>query len=135
MKKCGKNCGACPYIKEDNLIKINGKEWKLKKHFDCNTYNVVYAIICSKENCHKAYIGESKRMLFARIADHRGYVSRGDTSKATGAHFSLPGHSLADLRVTIIENTRGKSALYRKEREHYFIRYFDTYHKGINLQK
>ena len=130
-----KNCNACPYIKEGNLIKINSKKWKLKKHLDCNTYNVVYAIICSKENCNQVYIGESERMLFARIADHRGYVSRGDTNKATGAHFSLPGHSLADLRVTIIENTRGKSTIYRKEREHYYIRYFDTYHKGINLQK
>ena len=90
MKKCGDNCSACPYIKEGNLVKINEKEWKLKKQLDCKSYNVVYAIICSKETCNQVYIGESKRMLFARIADHRGYVSRGETSKATGAHFSLP---------------------------------------------
>ena len=74
-------------------------------------------------------------MLYARIADHHGHVSRGETSKATGAHFSLPGHSLADLTATIIENTRGKIALYRKEQEHDYIRYFDTYHRGINQQK
>ena len=33
------------------------------------------------------------------IADHCGYVSMTDTDKATCAHFTPPGHSLADLRV------------------------------------
>ena len=33
------------------------------------------------------------------IADHCGYVSMTDTDKATCAHFTLLGHSLADLRV------------------------------------
>ena len=36
----------------------------------------------------------------------------------TGAHFNMPGHALADLRVAVIEQTRGKSSAYRKEREH-----------------
>ena len=48
-------------------------------------------------------------MLKFGLADHRGYVSNGDISKSTGAHFNLPGHSLADLRVTVIEQTRGKN--------------------------
>ena len=135
MQKCGNNCTACPYIKECKSFKINGQEWKLKNQFNCNTYNAVYAIFCLKENCNNVYIGESKRMLWSRVADHRGYVSRSETDKATGAHFSLPGHSLADLRVTIIENTRGKSTQYRKEREHFYIRHFNTFYKGMNRQK
>ena len=74
-------------------------------------------------------------MIFSRIGDHRRYVSRGETNQATCAPSSLPGHSLADLRVTIIENKRGNSALYRKEHGYYYIRYFDTYQKGVNHQK
>ena len=135
MKKCGKNCTACPYIREGNKFQINGIDWHIKKQHDCNTYNVVYAIFCMKEKCKQVYIGESKRMLWSRIADHRGYVSRAETDKATGAHFTQPGHSLADLRVSILENTRGKSTMYRKEREHYYIRKFDTFYKGLNKQK
>ena len=135
MKKCGYNCGACPYIKEGNQIVINRKEWKINKQLDCQSYNLVYAIFCIKENCHQVYIGETKRMLQTRVADHRGYVSNRRTDKATGAHFNMPGHSLADLRVSVIEQTRGKSIEYRKEREHYHIRKFDTYHQGINRQK
>ena len=52
MKKCGKGCPACPYIKEGKSVKINNKEWKINKPYDCNSYNVVYAVIC-KRNVRK----------------------------------------------------------------------------------
>ena len=94
---------------------INKMKWKINKQFSCSSYNMVYAIIC-------------------RIAEHRGYVLHKRTEKSTGEHFNLPEHSLADLRVTIIEQTKGKSSEYRKEREHYFIRRFDTLYGGLNRQ-
>ena len=53
--KCGKGCPAYPYIKEGKGDKINNKEWKINKSYDCNSYNVVYAVICKKEKCKKAY--------------------------------------------------------------------------------
>ena len=61
-------------------------------------------------------------MLKFRIANHRGYVLKKRTVNSTGEHINLPGHSLADLRVTIIEETKGRSSKYRKEQENYFIR-------------
>ena len=97
MKKCGNNCGSCPYIKEGNRVIINEKEWKINKQLDCQSYNLVYAIFWSREKCNQVYIGETKRMLQTRVADHCGYVSNGRTDKATGAHFNMPGHPLADL--------------------------------------
>ena len=63
MKKCGKECPACLYIEEVKSVKINDKEWKINKPYDCNSYNVVYAVIGKKEQCKKAYLGETKRML------------------------------------------------------------------------
>ena len=56
MKKCGKGCPACPYIKEGKGVKINNKEWKINKPYDCNSYNVVYAVLCKKEKCKKKHI-------------------------------------------------------------------------------
>ena len=81
------------------------------------------------------YIGETKRMLRFRVAEHRGYVFNKETDKATGAHFTMPGQSLADLRVSAIEHTKGRGSEYRKEREHFFIRKFNTFHRGLNKQK
>ena len=89
-------------------------------------------IECNKEKCHQRYIGETKRMLKARLADHRGYVANHDTTKTTGAHFTLPGHSLSNMKVTILEQVKKDDDLYRKQREQYFIQKFDTMNRGLN---
>ena len=79
------------------------------------------------------YIGETSRILKFRLAEHRGYVNYGDDT-ATGEHFNLPGHSLSDLSITILEQVKKKDDLYRKEREKYFIRKFNTFYRGLNRQ-
>ena len=73
--------------------------------------------------------------LLSRLAEHRGYVTNEVTDKSTGEHLNLPGHSLADMEATVIEQAKGKGSEYRKERVHYFIRRFNTYYKGLNKQK
>ena len=75
------------------------------------------------------YIGETKRMLKYRY--HCGYINNGVVSQATGAHSNVPGHSWAK----IIEQTKKNNSEYRKEREHYYIRKFNTFYRGINKQK
>ena len=79
-------------------------------------------------------IGSTGRELKHRLADHRGYIQNQVTSRATGAHWNLPGHSLADLRVSVLEQCKKNSEEYRLEREKYFIRKFDTYNSGINRE-
>ena len=87
----------------------------------------LYLIEHKKDNCEMRYVGETKRILKFRLADHRGYVQNQDTTKATGEHFNSPGHSLADLSITILEKVKKNDDLYRKEREKYFIRKFNTF--------
>ncbi len=144
MVKCGKACTACPYIKEGKAIRINQKSqntqtsqniWTINAKLNCESYNVVYMIECDKNNCQERYIGESGRSLKYRLAEHRGYIANKVESKATGAHFNQPGHSLANLKVTIIEQVRKPELQYRKQRENYFIRHFNTYYNGMNRQQ
>ena len=77
---------------------------------------------------------KTKRILKFRLADHRGYVNNQDYTTATGEHFNSPGHSLSDLSITILERVKSNDDLYRKEREKYHIRKFNTYYKGLNKQ-
>ena len=99
----------------------------------CKTENIVYMIECLK--CFERYIGESKRSLKDRLADHRGYVDNEKTNIVTGAHFNKPGHNLSHLSITIIEKRKYRQKdLYRKERERYFINMFNTHYKGMNTQ-
>ena len=134
MKKCGKNCTACPYIKEVKSLYINNSEWKLNKSFNCEVFNCIYLIECKKNNCKMKYVGETKRILKFRLAEHRGYITNKDESKPTGEHFNTPGHSLSDLTITVLEKVKSSDTLYRKEREKYFIRKFNTFYKGLNRQ-
>ena len=50
-------------------------------------------------------------MLKTRLADYCGYVRNKKTDKATGAHFNLPGHTLADLTVTALEQSKKKDPM------------------------
>jgi hypothetical protein len=133
MTKCNKNsCSACPYVREGKGLRINEESWKINRKLDCNSYNIVYAIICKKDACRQVYIGETKRMLKFRLAEHRGYVLNQHTNQATGHHFNLPGHSLSDLEITAIEQVRKNDLIYRRQREEYHIRRFNTINQGIN---
>ena len=137
MAKCNKQyCTACPYITIGNKVKINQtKYWNITRRVSCDTFNCIYLIECKIDTCKQRYIGQTGRLLKYRLAEHRGYVSNKVDTKATGAHFNLPGHSLADLRITIIEQMKNSDLEYRKEREKYFIRFFNTYNNGLNREK
>ena len=74
---------------------------------------------------------ESERSLKDRISEHIGYVRTQKLDKSTGQHFDKPGHTLSNLTVTIIYSD---DIFYRKERETYFNRHFNTYYRGLNLR-
>jgi hypothetical protein len=108
MKKCGKNCSACPYIKEVKSLRINQNDWKINQSLDCEISNCIYLIECKKHDCNMKYVGETRRILKFRLAEHRGFMS-------TLRH-ARPGHSLSNLTVTILERVKSTDDLYRKER-------------------
>ena len=133
MKKCGKPfCGLCPYIKEGNTVKHKKGVWQITSEVNCDSTNVCYIIKCNKDNCQEYYIGETGNELRKRITQHRGYVNNKETKKATGFHFNLPGHSITDMKVTILEKIRYTSEAYRKKREELLISKFDSFYNGMN---
>ena len=89
-------------------------------------------IECNKQNCTLKYIGESERSLKDRLSQHIGYIKCCNILQPTGRHFNLKGHSLSNMNVTVLENVKKKDIYYRKERESYFIRKFNTYYEGMN---
>ena len=77
------------------------------------------------------YISETKRILKFCFDEHCGYVNN-FMDTAAGTHYNLPGRSLADMQITVLEQTRYKEDAYRKEREEYYIRKFNTVYCGLN---
>ena len=74
----------------------------------------------------------TERSLQERFSEHKNYVISKLTTKATGFHFNLPGHSVSDMKVTILEKVHSLDPLMRKEREDLYIRKFNTKYKGLN---
>ena len=133
MKKCTKQCHACPYIQERKSVKHGKYTWSINDQVNCNSKNIIYLIQCNKENCREnKYIGESEREINERISEHRGYIYRKETQHATGAHFNKPGHSLSNMKVTVLEKVRSNDPMYRKEREKFHIRKFNSFYNGMN---
>ena len=61
--------------------------------------------VARKTRAKKFTLAKQKRMLKFRLDDHRGYVNN-DVNTATGSRFNQPGHCLADLSVTILEQVK-----------------------------
>ena len=97
------------------------------------TFRAFLSYLIECKHCNMKYVGETKRILKFRFAEHRGYVNNNDDT-ATGEHFNMPGHSLSDMTVTVLEKVKTNDDMYRKEHESYFIRKFNTYYRGLNRQ-
>ena len=80
------------------------------------------------------YIGETERKFKNRISEHKGYITNNIYTQPTGEHFNEPGHTLSDMKVIIIEKVRKNDTTYRKEREKFHIKQFNTYYNGLNKQ-
>ena len=86
-------------------------------------------IICNTNNCkEKKYIGATGRILKYRLADHRGYVNNNVIFQGTGQHFNLPGQSLVNMNIMILEQVKKRPTIQEGKREilyskvfHFFI--------------
>ena len=77
--------------------------------------------------------------IFGRFQDplkkeHVDYVKRLFPTQATGQHFNMPGHSLSNMTITILEQVKKYDDSYRQEREKLLIRKFNTFYQGLNRQ-
>ena len=102
MKKCNK-CSVCPFIQEGKIVKATSTNFKvdINSSVDCSTTNVIYLLGCDK--CPQQYIGETERMLRDRFLEHKGYANTNNQTKATGCHFNQKGHSVSNMKITVIE--------------------------------
>ena len=106
MKKCGKQCPSCPFIKEGKFVKVNQSKWIINTEATSETKNIVYLSECTKEQCKEKYIGETHRSLKEQTQEHISYVKSIFPTKSTGVHFNSPGHTLSNMTVTIREKSK-----------------------------
>ena len=121
MKRCTKFCHACQFIWETTKVNIRKDTWDIRSSVNCETRNIVYLIQCNLDKCRKRYIGETDRQIKERISEHKGYIKNKILTKPTGEHFNKPGHTIANMKIVILEKVKKVDTLYRREREKYHI--------------
>ena len=93
-------------IQEGKDVKYNNFNWNIITSVNCETFNSVYMLTCTKGRCRgneRNYIGETERKLKDGICEHLGYINTKKTNKPAGYHFNIPGHNRHDLKVLILE--------------------------------
>ena len=103
---------------------------EIEGQVDCQTDNLVYCLSCDK--CSDQYVGETEKTLAVRMNQNRGYVRNEKQETATGDHFNLPGHSMANMRVTVLEKIHLNDPKMRKTRESYYFKKCNSFHNGMN---
>ena len=93
----------------------------------CKTKSVVYLIECSE--CGIQYVGMTKNALQKRFTSHRSDI-RHEEKTSVAKHFNLPGHSMEDLTIMIIDQEDDVTTL--REREGYWINELGTKACGLN---
>ncbi|XP_074974844.1 endothelin-3 isoform X1 [Caretta caretta] len=132
---CNKaRCQLCPHIYSgDTIIGSNHISHTIRGSFICTSTNVIYAIMC--QQCPSAmYIGQTGQSLRKRINGHKPDIKNYDIQKPVGEHFNLPGHSITDLKVTILQQKNFKKRLQRETAELELICKLDTIKLGLNKE-
>ena len=129
-----KKCVNCPYIQTGSIVTATHTNFSVNINapVDCNTRDVIYCITCSKHKCRLQYIGKTDGQAKTRFGGHRRDVEN-NKDCTVGRHFNLPGHSVSDMRFTIIEKVHNTDPFFLRNREKHYIQKFKTRLKGLNI--
>ena len=94
----------------------------------CKTKGVIYLIECSK--CGIQYVGMTKNALQKRFTSHRSDIKNKKKTSSVAKHFNLPGHSMEDLTIMVIDQEDDVKKL--RKRERYWINELKTKAHGLN---
>ena len=132
MKKCGKMCPICPFVKEGKSVKAKHSTFRMEldRQHTCDDTGVIYLVDC--KNCGQQYCGQTKLRLRDRFSNHLGYVRTKKVHQATGHHFNKGGCKIHHMTITVLEKVKTNTLPYRLAREAYYIEKFNLKYRGLN---
>lgn len=101
-----KPCNIYPYIYANNTI-MDLNKCKFRGAFPCTFSNMIYFTICWQ--CPSGfYVGQTRQILCKRINGHKFDSCAQNKYKIILKDFNLPGYSIDDFKVIILEERASK---------------------------
>ena len=124
-------CKTCKVLSSSPRINGPRSSWEVKGSFTCTTTDCIYAIRCKL--CDELYVGETKRRLADRVAEHLRSITLDSTGLPVATHFNSANHSIAHFEVRVLlAGFRSSEA--RKEQEERLIHRLGCLHpNGMNV--
>ena len=100
-------CRYCPTLDKTGSIVCNvtGLRYDTMQKVSCCSSNLVYCVTCKR--CGKQYVGQTMLRLKDRFVKHFYDISRADSQKSLGHHFSGAGHEgIQDVTIHVLEFVR-----------------------------
>ena len=106
-QQCTKTgCKACPFLDQETHLQGSGnRHFTIKRTFNCQMHNLIYAIRCTL--CGQLYIGETERTLETRFSEPLRHTRQNHINSPVGIHFNQPNHTTHHMRVSIIWKVKG----------------------------
>ena len=109
--RCNRSkCKTCSFITEGTTSYTffsTNEQRRIRHHNSCSSSNFIYMIQCNK--CNMQYIGETKRQLSDRFAEHQRSIEKASNPHsfyhptAVSDRFSLPDRSIKDIELIPLE--------------------------------
>lgn len=99
------HCKTCPYFLTHPFVySSDGTQFPINTPLSCHSTSIIYFITCTK--CEIIYIGQTGNSLRDRHNAHLSDIRLGK-STPVALHFNLPDHSIADYKITPLEQIVG----------------------------
>ena len=124
-------CKTCKVLSSSTKIDGPRSSWEVKGSFTCTTTDCIYAIRCKL--CSQLYIGETKRRLADRMAEHLRSITLNLPGLPVATHFNLPNHTTAHFEACVLFSGFHSHEV-RKEQEERLIHRIGCLHpNGMNV--
>ena len=126
-------CTTCQHFNTSTTFSSTSTKQTFQIHhsFTCSSMRVIYLITCTR--CHKQYVGKTINTLRERVSQHRSSI-KVNQARYISKHFNLEHHSLANLKVQIIDTVSSSNLSDLHQLEVYWIHKLKTLQpKGLNV--
>ena len=133
-KPCEKTrCKTCQHFVSSESFKstVTKQSFRIRHPFTCNSSNIIYLITCSQ--CGKQYVGKTLNTLRERMNQHRSSIKI-NQQRYISKHFNLEHHSIANLKVQVIDTIPTTCPEDLEKVEQYWIHKLKTTQpRGLNV--